>query len=156
MSFTITRASDFDDGTFLYKTTESGVEKFIPKSVSEMKTLLGLPKGVWIGSLTMGNAAADPSYSEKLNTFGADITFTRASAGTYILAVGQTYAVSKGIASYQYKYSNVLDALPATYSLNISETSHGLQFQFLVDSTPTDLGSFVFVYAKVKIEKWED
>ena len=128
----------------------------VEKSVSEMKTVLGLPISTYIGKITFAYVVNvdGSSLSEIYNDFSVDGVLTAIGTGAYSFVLTGTNALSKGFASYQIENNSLLDSLPSGYTLEIDETAHGWNFQFKDSGVAADLPSLDFVYFKFKIEKW--
>lgn len=76
-------ASDLADNTILYKTKVNGVDVLISKSVSEMKSLLGVPDKIYKVYLNTTGTNIDARVIK--NTFSGDLTWSRSDVGVLSL-----------------------------------------------------------------------
>lgn len=101
--------SSLTDGDFLqYDSSESAL---VPKSISEMKTLLGLPQSIYVGRFTQASTAQPYVYTPIKNNFETNIftltevvpdtiyyadEFIRQAQGTYYLNIGEKGGLPSG------------------------------------------------------------
>ncbi len=76
--------SDLEDDTILYKTKVDGVDALISKSVSEMKSLLGLPSKVYKAFVDCNGTNA-PTVTILKNTFTGTMTWAWSETGVITL-----------------------------------------------------------------------
>ena len=104
MSLTTVKASDLTDDTILYKTTVNSVDVIISKSISEMKTLLGVPQKILVGKASSINIAevgiVDGNVTKNIDGFStsesAEFDWGRASEGVWDLDIPSAYDLLDG------------------------------------------------------------
>ena len=107
----VTSAEDYDNGDFI----QSDGTNWVGKSVSEMKTLLGLPSKLFISKLTFTNTSFCKS-SVLENTFEGNWAFTKDSTGVYILT--SPNAISKNLKGYQITIFSPESGINLTWSIS--------------------------------------
>ena len=145
MSFTVTKASDLADDTILYKDTVGGVEVITSKSISEMKTLLGLPSDMIHFYVSLTNAA-DTLFVESLtelhNESGITPTIDRSSTGKYSLSWASSFANftnKEAIVKITPIYDSRYGHLPSDYEVNYVAGNDSVEIQFYESGVLADV-----------------
>lgn len=131
----VLRASDTESGDF----AQSDGTKWIPKSVSEMKTLLGLPSKVYKAFVNC-SSTSNPTITVIKNTLESDVTWTRDEPGYYTIAVkvagvpSGEFTSGKTIALAQPKSSNSVFMVSASVGTNSINFLTGAEDGTLTDS----------------------
>lgn len=147
--------TEMTDGDFLqYDESESAL---VGKSVSEMKTLLGLPVDKYIGYVTATGTTGDTTFTsfEHLDTKGITLAFAKdgSTAGIYNFTALSSLTLGKGHVFAQMNYSNNYSK---NYSIELYSAGSLSLYQLRIykDGTLSDLDNGDSIRFSIKMEDY--